>query len=188
MEPKIFYISDLHIGHANAISFDNRPFKDLDEMHCALIHNWNSVVRPQDSVYILGDVAWKNDIGLKVISKLNGVKYLIKGNHDHLNAELASQFKWVKELETVRDNGRKVVLCHYPIAHWKNSDYGYYHLYGHIHTGRDARPFEEYVSLMRKRGLPYRAYNVGCMLPYMNYTPRTLDEIVTGYNNCANNI
>ena len=25
-----------------------------------------------------------------------------------------------------------------------------------------------------------RAYNVGCMMPYMNYTPRTLEEILVG--------
>jgi hypothetical protein len=70
------------------------------------------------------------------------------------------------------------VLCHYPIAHWKNADCGTIHLYGHIHNGRDSRPFDEYVAAMKKRGFPYECYNVGAMLKYMNYTPRTLDEII----------
>ena len=84
-------------------------------------------------------------------------------------------FVWVKELETIKDGDNHIVLCHYPIAHC--ADYGYVHLYGHIHTGRDSDPFEEYAARMKARGLPYECYNVGCMLPYMDYTPRTLEEI-----------
>ncbi|MDO5150689.1 MAG: hypothetical protein Q4D76_15070 [Oscillospiraceae bacterium] len=33
---------------------------------------------------------------------------------------------------------------------------------------------------MKKRNIPYESYNVGCMLPYMDYTPRTLEEIRAG--------
>ena len=51
----IFYIADLHIGHANIIKFDNRPFADLNEMHSVIVDNWNRVVRGDDTVYILGD-------------------------------------------------------------------------------------------------------------------------------------
>ena len=25
-------------------------------------------------------------------------------------------------------------------------------------------------------------YNVGCMMPYMNYTPKTLDQILSGFS------
>ncbi len=50
-----FYISDLHIGHANAIRFDKRPFADIDEMNRAIIDNWNSRVKAEDTVYVLGD-------------------------------------------------------------------------------------------------------------------------------------
>ena len=68
-----------------------------------------------------------------------------------------------------------VVLCHYPIAHWINADYGYIHLYGHIHNARDNRPFEEYKKTMQTKGCPYLCYNVGCMLH--NYTPVTLEQL-----------
>lgn len=54
------YISDLHLGHKNAIMHDNRPFANLDEMHSSIITNWNDVVKEEDEVYILGDFAWKN--------------------------------------------------------------------------------------------------------------------------------
>ena len=93
-----YYISDLHIGHSKVINFDSRPFFTLDEMHETIITNWNNVVDRSDDVYILGDFAWKNDIGVEVLKQLKGRKYLILGNHDRINAELDSQFEWIKEL------------------------------------------------------------------------------------------
>lgn len=48
----------------------------------------------------------------------------------------------------------------------------------HIHQGRDLRPFERYVKLWEKAtGMVFKAANVGCMIPYMDYRPRTLEEI-----------
>lgn len=177
-----FYISDLHIGHANAIRFDNRPFRDLQDMQETIIRNWNNVVGTDDEVYILGDMFWKNDEAPAILEQLNGSKYLVLGNHDRMNSQMEKYFVWIKDYATIKDNKKHLVLCHYPIAHWKNADNGTIHLYGHIHTGRDERPFSEYVSAMKNRGFKYECYNVGCMLPYMNYTPRTLEEIITGYN------
>ena len=55
-----YYISDLHFDHTNVIKFDNRPFKDVEEMNNALIHNWNSVVKKNDIVYVLGDFCFGN--------------------------------------------------------------------------------------------------------------------------------
>ena len=57
----VFFISDLHLGHANIIKFDNRPFKDVDEMHTTLIKNWNKVVKDDSVVIYLGDLSFKND-------------------------------------------------------------------------------------------------------------------------------
>lgn len=175
-----FYISDLHIGHKNILKFDGRPFWDLDDQNAEIIKRWNLAITNKDEVYILGDFAWKNDMGLEVIKQLKGVKYLISGNHDKLNNALRNEFAWVENYAEIKDNGRDVILCHYPIAHWRNADYGTIHLYGHIHgeSGRDNRPFNEYRKAMMQRGFPYKCYNVGCMLPYMDYTPRTLDYII----------
>ena len=170
-----FYTSDLHIGHKNVITFDNRPFSDLDIMHETIIENWNSVVTKSDDVYILGDFAWKNDMGLEVLKQLKGNKHLIKGNHDKLYSEMEKQFVSVKDYEIIKDGDKHVVLFHFPIAHWQSADYGYIHLYGHIHTARDSRPFEEYKKTMLERNIPYECYNVGCML--WDYKPVTLEQI-----------
>ena len=173
-----YYISDLHIGHSRCIEFDNRPFSSLDEMEYTIINNWNNTASNNDIIYILGDMFWNNEAAPAILSRLKGEKHLILGNHDRLSSEMRKHFVTVEPLKEVKDNHRHVILCHYPIAHWRNADHGTYHLYGHIHAGRDSRPFEEYVKLMRKRDISYNCYNVGCMLPYMNYTPRTLDEII----------
>ena len=178
-----FYISDLHLGHKNCISFDERPFKTLEEMTETIIRRWNNAVDNKDEVYILGDMFWKNVEAVDILRRLNGQLHLVKENHDKPNAEMTKYFVCVKDYAEIKDNDRNIVLCHYPIAHWRNADYGYIHLYGHILTGRDAIPFEEYASLMKNRGTPYECFNVGCMLPYMDYTPRTLDEIIAANAN-----
>ncbi len=172
-----FYTSDLHLEHTNCIRFDNRPFRNTDEMNAEIVKRWNTVVSKNDDVYVLGDIIW-NNADVKYIRQLNGHKYLIRGNHDRLNNEIEKLFVWVKDYAEIKDNGEHLVLCHYPIAHWRNADYGTIHLYGHIHAGRDTRPFEEYTRLMKERGSPYECYNVGCMLH--DYTPKTLEQLRSG--------
>lgn len=79
----IYFTSDWHIGHKNSIVFDNRPFRDVDHMHEVLINNYNASVKDGDVCYFLGDIGLtKSDVIKDVISKLNGTKVLILGNHD----------------------------------------------------------------------------------------------------------
>ncbi len=175
-----FYISDLHIAHENAIKHDGRPFRDTDEMAEEIIRRWNSAVSPDDCVYILGDFAWKNTAGLEVLCQLVGRKFLVLGNHDKPTNEMRAYFEWVKDYKSIEDNGTQVILCHYPIAHWFNQYRGSVHLYGHIHNTKDNTAFERYRDICRELEIPFECYNVGCMLPYMDYTPRTLEEIRAG--------
>lgn len=172
---KKFYTSDMHIGHKSIIGFDRRPFSSLYEMAETMINNWNSVVGKDDLVYVLGDMFWDNSDITRVMPRLNGNKFLIKGNHDRVNSELSKHFIWIKDYAVIKDGDEHVVLCHYPIAHWMNADIGYIHLYGHIHAARDSRPFSEYTEFMKKRGYYYRCANVGCMLH--NYFPVTLEKL-----------
>lgn len=176
-----FYISDWHYGHNNILSFDNRPFKSIDEMNAALIKRWNNVVLPGDIVYVLGDMFWcKMEEAIPVLKSLNGQKFLIKGNHDRCNdGRFIKQFAKVTEYLEVDDGGRKVVLCHYPIPCFKNHFYGWFHLYGHVHNSFEFRMMEHDKFLMQELyGRECRMFNVGAMMPYINYQPRTLDEIL----------
>lgn len=80
----IWVISDTHFGHDNIIRYCDRPFENSREMDEKMLDNWNSVVRPGDIVYHLGDVYFnksRTDWG-SFFAKLCGAKRLILGNHD----------------------------------------------------------------------------------------------------------
>lgn len=114
--PKKFYISDLHLGHKNILAFDNRPFFNLKEMTETIISNWNSVVGKNDSVYVLGDMFWNNSEIPKIMPRLNGNKYLIKGNHDRVDEEMKKHFVWIKNYAVIKDGSEHVVIkgeCYY---------------------------------------------------------------------------
>ena len=87
----------------------------------------------------------------------------------------------------VTDGDKHIVLCHYPIVCFKNHYYGWYHLYGHVHGSFEYNMMEHDKYIMEMLyDKPCNMYNVGAMMPYMNYSPRTLEEIVglqeTGLN------
>lgn len=176
------YIADWHYGHENILAFDDRPFKSLDEMNTELVRRWNAAVAPGDSVYVLGDMFWcKESEALPVLQGLNGQKFLIKGNHDRSNGgKFIKSFAKITEYLEIEDDGRKVVLCHYPIPCFKNHFYGWYHLYGHVHASFEYQMMKHDKYLMEELyGRQCQMYNVGAMMPWMDYTPRTLDEILT---------
>lgn len=176
---KIFYIADTHFGHKDIISFDNRPFFDTKDMKDTFVNNWNSVVSNKDIVYALGDVFWTEQ-DQSIIKELNGfAKYRITGNHD---TSLKTGWASCYDYEEIDDDGRHVVLCHYPIMFYKNmTNPNWYHLYGHVHAAWDHNMTESWRKQIEALYLTeWKGYNAGCMMPYMNYTPRTLDEIITG--------
>jgi calcineurin-like phosphoesterase family protein len=182
---KRFYISDIHYGHNNILCFDNRPFKDIDEMNEELVRRWNSVVTSDDIIYVLGDFFWcKSSDAQPVLDSLNGQKFLIKGNHDRTSdSKFIKKFAKVTDYLEVDDGNKHIVLCHYPIPCFKNHYYGWYHLYGHVHSSFEYNMMEHIKYEMETLyTIPCNMYNVGAMMPWMNYTPRTIDEIIEGYN------
>lgn len=183
---KNFYIADLHFGHSNIIRYDNRPFKSIKENDETLIANWNRVVTKDDTVYILGDYSWNThpETDVKLLKALNGNKVLIMGNHDKIRSDAERAcFVKVKDYMEINDNGTKVVLSHYPILFWNGQFRDSVHLYGHVHNSAQWNMIESWAEEARQlQDIPMRMYNVGCMMEWMDYTPRTLDEIIKGYN------
>ena len=180
----IRYIADWHYGHRNIILYDRRPFADTDEMNRVLVENWNRVVQPDDLVYVLGDMFWcVPGKACQVLDQLAGKKVLIRGNHDDTeHTRFRNCFDGIYDYLEIEDEGRPVVLCHYPIPFYKNQPGGWYHLYGHVHVTPDA---DMILDLKRRweeqYHRPFRMYNVGAMMPCMDYTPRTLDEILAAF-------
>lgn len=172
----IYYISDLHFGHKNIIRFDNRPFTTVEDMDRAIINNWNNRVTNNDIVYILGDISWYNDEKTyELISQLNGHKRLIKGNHDNVRGKVKNCFELIKDYDEIKDSGKDVVLCHYPITFFNKHHYGAVMLYGHVHNSHEWNFVENIKYQLQELDIKREMYNVGCML--WDYTPRTLEEI-----------
>lgn len=175
----IYYIADNHFGHKNVIRFDNRPFADTVLMDGVLVHNWNERVTEDDTVYILGDCFWKNEENsVKLIQRLKGHKHLIQGNHDRVHGRLRFYYESIEHYAEINDNDRLVILCHYPIPFYKNQHYGAVMLYGHVHNTREQDFIEKWKRELWESEIPCNMINVGCMMEYMKYTPRTLDEIL----------
>lgn len=170
----IYYTADLHLGHENVIKFSGRPFSSLEEMNKTLIENWRAVVQPEDDIYVLGDLIYKCNDPEMYLKQLTGKIHLIRGNHDTFLKDKALEryFESIDDMKTIADEGRRVFLCHYPMAEWP----GYYrnaiHLFGHIHNNRNRA-----CEIMEQ--LPNN-YNVGVDL--LGFVPMTLDQIIALYD------
>ena len=186
---KVFFTSDLHLGHANVIKFDNRPFESVEEMDAELIRRWNAKVGKGDTVYVLGDMIWKTrkDEAVEIIKSLNGQIILIKGNHDRFvsRGEVKDTLAAVKDYDEITvalEDGtqRKCVLSHYYIPLYNGHRAGAIHLHGHSHFTDEADIEIDIAEKLKAMGFSPEEYNVGCM--YWNYEPVTLDEIIKAGN------
>lgn len=170
----VYYTADTHFSHALMLSPTacNRPFSDVRDMDEFLIRAWNSVVKPDDVVYHLGDFS----LGLHdadrvqtIFSRLMGRKCLVLGNHDYQRqnrihpviASLAWEQPPTQQLEIV-DDGERVFLCHYPCRTWPGFLKGAWHFYGHAHG-----EMPHY----------YRSRDIGVDCPDTRFAPRTFKQL-----------
>ena len=186
---KKFYISDWHYGHKRVLEYDRRPFHDVDQMGEELIRRWNGAVSGGDTVYMLGDMFWCTPAkAIPILKSLNGSIVLVRGNHDKIdNAGFKNQFADIVDYAEIHDSykgiERNLVLCHYPIPCFKNHTHGWIHLYGHVHNSSEWNMVERWRDeISASYGKSHEMVNVGAMMPYVDYTPRTLDEIIDGYH------
>ena len=128
-----FFTSDLHLGHRNLIEKHKaRPFASIKEHDQVVIQNWNLLVAPADTVYLLGDFALSSRAKIaEYRKKLMGRIILIAGNHDRSKtAMLALGFDEVYDSLLRSIDGLMVFMCHQPQAQWAGASY---HLCGHVH-------------------------------------------------------
>lgn len=151
----VWFTSDLHFGHEKVANL--RGFIDPSEHDRELVDNWRKMVRPEDQVWVLGDLSggssFAEDRALGILSTLPGEKHLISGNHDsvwpgHRNAH-RKQRKFLEVFESVQPfakrkmAGREVLLSHFPYAgdhtatdryaDFRLKDTGKWLIHGHVH-------------------------------------------------------
>lgn len=150
---KLFFTADTHFFHKNIIRYCNRkdehgvPMYSVDQMNERLIKRWNAKVPTDGVVFHMGDVsmtARPSDLA-EVLSRLNGTKYLVIGNHekDALQKEfLRNQWAGIYDIaeitvedEEIGEDGQRIFMCHYPMIVWNGSHRGAWQLFGHVHGG-----------------------------------------------------
>lgn len=111
-----YFTSDIHFWHKNIIKFCNRPFSSLEEMNETIISNYNSRVTPEDTCYFIGDIFFCHKYeAIDLLSKMNGNKILIIGNHDGSKTRMLDiGFSEVHDSLELIIGGFPVILNHYP--------------------------------------------------------------------------
>lgn len=159
-----YFSADWHLDHANVIKYDNRPFKNVEEMNKTIIDNYNNIVKPNDNFYFLGDFCFNIRNAEAHLEKLNGNLFFIRGNHDKKDMiRLYQKYgTYLGEQKKIKVQGQEIVLNHYGMRVWDKSHHGTWALYGHSHGSLPDDP----NSL---------SMDVGCML--FDYKPLEFAQI-----------
>lgn len=173
----IYITSDLHFGHDKNFLYEPRGFSSIKEHDETIIKNWNEIVNPDDSVFVLGDLMLGNDIdyGVRCVNQLNGDIYLIRGNHDTDN-KIKIYYGCIKNLvgpilcaDMIKYGKYQFYLSHYPTSVGNYDDEKhhnkFYCLCGHTHTKDKWKDFHT-----------MKAYHVE--LDAHNNYPVSIDEII----------
>lgn len=165
-----WFISDTHFFHENILKFKDlagqklRPFQTIAEMHEVMIENWNKNVKVNDKLYHLGDVTF--DYGKdfnNLMSRLNGQKRLILGNHDKIKG--TELLRWFEKLELWAGFKEwNFTATHIPLMLQSLRD-GAYNVHGHVHSNTINNP--NYINVC---------------VEVRNYTPVHIEEIFKEIN------
>jgi calcineurin-like phosphoesterase family protein len=178
-----WFASDHHFGHANMMNFFKRdgvtplrPFVDADDMDETIIENHNRVVKPNDRVYLLGDLAIARR-NLHKAARLNGRLKLLMGNHDPFVKNQNRDYFEMAGIEAVEAFHKfdKFVATHIPVhpaclsARWNVN------VHGHTHDNLVMKSGFDLTGRIPMEVVDERYINV-CM-EHINYTPISLEEI-----------
>jgi calcineurin-like phosphoesterase family protein len=164
----IWIISDTHFNHSNILKFVDdkgenvRAFDSLQEMNEIMIQNWNSVVRPGDLVYHLGDVFFGDqDWFKKTWPRLMGSKRLIVGNHDDVKFLACGGF-FQKVMLWRLFKEHNMLLTHVPV-HESNIRKVEFNVHGHIH--QQESPTKRHINVCVEKTL-YTPVHIEQVLRY----------------------
>ena len=169
----IFVISDTHFNHENILKFTHgetgkriRPeFESVTHMNEHMIERWYSVVKPQDKVYHLGDVYFGSQSGARaILSRLNGHKRLIIGNHDCIYGKGNPLHEFFEKMFLWRPWGNLgIVLSHIPLREDQmNNRFRDKMVNVHGHNHQNDSPSERHINVSVEK---------------INYTPVHIDDI-----------
>ncbi|MFT4085016.1 MAG: metallophosphoesterase family protein [Nocardioides sp.] len=192
-----WFTADQHFGHARLLELSaarGAAFPTVAEMDARLVHNWNSVVQPDDTVWVLGDFDMHGkDASLTLVEQLNGTKILVSGNHDSCwagvregwkNRELYQSAGFVAVMDFAvttlpplrpQAPATRVLMSHFPYAgdsqdedryaQFRLRDEGIPLLHGHVH--------ESFRERRTKKG----TWHINVGVDWWDYAPVSADTL-----------
>ena len=180
-----FVISDTHFGHTNSwekFKLPNgdplRPFTSTEEMDETMVERWNAVVRPQDTVYHLGDVVI-NRKSLHHVKRLNGKKRLVRGNHD-IFKDADYRDAGFDSLYGVRVFVDKFILSHIPLHPDSVTERFRVNVHGHLHANEITRKIvtKPFAQVGQRDVIDQIDPRYLCVsVEHTNYEPLSFDEV-----------
>lgn len=138
---EIWFTSDTHFYHEQDFLYAPRGFANTEEMNEAIVERWNSVVKPDDMVYHLGDVLMGH-YDVSILKRLNGQLCVVRGNHDtdrklsDINATRPDTI-FCGTSDLIKIGKLSLFLCHYPVltANFDDKHFNQhvFSLHGHTH-------------------------------------------------------
>lgn len=174
----------IFVSHDQPFLYEPRGFTNVKEMNEAIIENWNSVVKPEDVVYNLGDSLMGDQLeGIELYKKLNGTSFMIWGNHCTNNKKnlltehchiVGGWYAWL-----IKYGKLSIYMSHYPTltANFDQKAFSRHVLSLHGHTHQRTN----WLDLKN----PF-LYHVG--LDSHNNTPVHIDEVISDIRQCWNDI
>lgn len=166
----IWFTADEHYGHKNMLSYEDRPFANVDILKSELIDRNNSVVKSEDEVWHIGDFSMfgndRPEYFKGILSRLNGTHHLVLGNHDRLKPFTYVRLGFVSvhtAMQLPNMGKHRIILAHDP-ATYVAMDKDVILLCGHVHSlFKDLLPKEKVL-------------NVG--VDVRDFTPISIEEII----------
>lgn len=154
----IYFSSDLHLNHNKDFIYKPRGFNSIEEMNETIIKNFHSIVKPDDELWLLGDIfLGELEAGMSFFHQLPGKIRLVWGNHD----TNTRQFEMANSYNVIDVLGYATVL-----------KYNKYHFYlSHFPTL--TTNFDDYQKPLKRRIL--------CLSGH-THSKNLFDEICQSYN------
>lgn len=177
-----YYIADTHFGHTQILQECRPQFKSIEEMNETIINNINKTMTRNDTLYILGDFAYRSKVSpIEYLKAIKPKKVLILGNHDEWFTKLSETEKkkyFINDEKQgyneyrVKKNKIELYFCHYPRLAWNRSHYfgTTFSICGHIHNRTDGTVAAELFHLVKNQ------FNAG--VDINNFEPVTFEELI----------
>jgi len=137
----------------------------MDEV---LVDNWNSVIFPGDFVWVLGDFMMTRSLDKidEMLSRLNGDKHLVLGNHDPKMSKSKRVTGWssVSKSQVIEINGMSVLMEHrkaYPFStDWML--HGHSHRTTNIMSGQGGKAID--IGIDGNNYMPYSEDDIAALM------------------------